>query len=203
MPSVRNAALLAISLAAVAVFLAGGPGFSWVHVFAKLVPVTALLIWLVPPRRVYGGLIFSGLLLSLAGDAFLALPNDRFIPGLIAFLLAHLCYIAAFVSQNRRVRLLRLLPYVVWVGGIYLFLFPKLGAMAAPVGVYCLVIAVMMWRATEFGRPAAVAGAILFGLSDTTLALMRFEGDIPYGGVFLILAYWTGQWGIAKSVPPV
>ena len=56
-------------------FLAGGPEFSWVHFFAKLVPVTALLLWLAPPKGRYGALIFAGLLLSLAGDAFLALPG--------------------------------------------------------------------------------------------------------------------------------
>lgn len=197
--SVRNAALLAVSLAAAVIFVAGGAEFSWSHFLAKLAPVTALLVWLAPPRGRYATLIFAGLLLSLAGDGFLALPGDWFMPGLLAFLTAHLCYVAAFLGESRQLELLRAIPFLPWVGGAYLFLFPNLGAMAVPVAVYCLVITMMMWRAAATGRLAAIAGAILFGLSDTTLALIRFHGGIPYGGAFLILAYWAGQTGIAMS----
>lgn len=164
------------------------------------------MIWLAPPRGRYGGLILAGLALSLAGDAFLALPGDNFMPGLLAFLSAHLCYIAAFLGERRDLKILRLLPYLAWVGGVYLFLFPKLNALAAPVGIYCLVICVMMWRAASLvGRPArpwqiaAMIGATLFGLSDTILALTRFQGGFPFGGAILILAYWAGQAGIACS----
>lgn len=168
--------------------------------------MTALLIWLAPPKGRYGLLVFAGLILSLAGDAFLALPGDSFLPGLISFLLAHLCYIAAFLGENRDLRITRLLPFLAWVGGIYGWLFPKLGDMAAPVLVYCSVITIMMWRAAALvEKPAArwqlaaIIGAALFGLSDSTLALMRFQGHFPYGAAFLILAYWAGQTGIALS----
>lgn len=199
------------------IFLSGGPGFSWIKFAAKLVPVTALLIWLSPPKGRYALLVYAGLILSLAGDAFLALPGDWMLPGLIAFLIAHLCYIGAFLGERSKFEALRLLPYFVWVGGLYLFLFANLGTMTVPVGIYCLVITTMMWRAAalvtrpaERWRLAAFAGATLFGLSDSALALMRFHGAFPYGGAFLILAYWAGQTGIAfsvqrglaKSVPP-
>ena len=184
-----------------------GPGFSWVTFAAKLVPVTALLIWLAPPKGRYAMLVYVGLILSLAGDAFLALPGDWMLPGLVAFLLAHLCYIAAFLGERSKLEPWRLLPYLVWVGAVYLFLFDDLGPMTAPVGIYCLVITVMMWRAAslvtkpaEQWQLASLAGATLFGLSDTALAVMRFHGAFPYGGAFLILAYWAGQTGIALSV---
>jgi alkenylglycerophosphocholine/alkenylglycerophosphoethanolamine hydrolase len=110
------------------------------------------------------------------------------------------------------------LPFVVWIGGVYLLILPNLGAMAVPVGVYSLVICVMIWRAAALvTRPAeqwqlaSVVGATLFGLSDSALAVMRFQGAFPYGAAFLILAYWAGQTGIAmsaqkgfaKSMPPI
>ena len=47
-------------------------------------------------RARYGRLICVGLLCSLAGDVLLMLPRDRFVAGLGAFLLAHVCYIGAF-----------------------------------------------------------------------------------------------------------
>ena len=42
--------------------------------------------------------ILLGLCLSLAGDVLLMLPSDRFIQGLAAFLVAHLCYIVGFAQ---------------------------------------------------------------------------------------------------------
>lgn len=210
--------MFAASLIAAVIFLSDGFGVSGIRIVAKLVPVTALLIWLAPPKGRYGALIFAGLSLSLIGDAFLALPGDRLLQGLIAFLLAHLCYIAAFLGESRRLEILRLVPFALWVGAVYLFLVPNLGPMAVPVGVYSAVITLMMWRAAALvGMPverwqvAALFGATLFGLSDSALALMRFHGNFPYGAAFLILAYWIGQFGIAlshqfglaKSVPPV
>ena len=73
-------------------------------------------------------------------------------------------------------------------------------AMALPVGAYVLVIAVMMWRASALlgsstGRSAAV-GAVLFGLSDTLIALDRFHEAIPGVRYPIILLYWAGQLGI-------
>jgi hypothetical protein len=56
----------------------------------------------------------------------------------------------------------------------------------------------MMWRASLLPAAAAI-GAVLFGLSDTVIAVMRFHGAIPGGAHFLILAYWAGQAGIALS----
>lgn len=44
--------------------------------------------------------ILLGLCLSLAGDVLLMLPSDRFIQGLAAFLVAHLCYNVGF-AQGR------------------------------------------------------------------------------------------------------
>jgi uncharacterized membrane protein YhhN len=45
----------------------------------------------------------------------------------------------------------------------------------------------------------AAAGAILFGLSDTLLAFDRFRGEIPHARYPIILLYWAGQIGIARS----
>src|ERR1700755_1182197 len=44
----------------------------------------------------YQTAILVGLGLSLIGDIFLIFDKQMFVPGLVVFLLAHLCYIAAF-----------------------------------------------------------------------------------------------------------
>ena len=51
-----------------------------------------------PPAR---RLVRTGLALSLLGDVALLWPTTGFLPGLVAFLLAHLAYIAAFCVPAR------------------------------------------------------------------------------------------------------
>jgi uncharacterized membrane protein YhhN len=52
-------------------------------------------------------------------------------------------------------------------------------------------------------------GAILFGLSDTLIAIDRFHAPLPGARYAIILLYWAGQAGIAASAvrrldsPPV
>src|SRR6185437_6735071 len=48
--------------------------------------------------------VLVGLALSLAGDVALLWPKQGFLPGLIAFLFAHLAYLAAFTRAQRLAR---------------------------------------------------------------------------------------------------
>ena len=48
--------------------------------------------------------VLVGLVLSLAGDVALLWPKEGFLPGLVAFLLAHLAYIVAFTRGQRLAR---------------------------------------------------------------------------------------------------
>jgi uncharacterized membrane protein YhhN len=176
----------------------------------KPVPVLCLTAMVLVERRdAYGRLIGAGLLLSSLGDVLLELPG-RFVPGLAAFLAAHLAYTSAFVSQTRALSLLRALPFVAYGLAVYLWLRPGLGAMAVPVGLYTLAITAMMWRAaarvgdrTAPGGRIALAGAIAFALSDTLIAFDRFHASIAGVRVPIMLLYWAGQLGLALSARPV
>jgi alkenylglycerophosphocholine hydrolase len=159
-----------------------------------------------PAARAVGG----GLLLSALGDVLLE-GRGLFVAGLSAFLLAHLAYTAAFLADERRLRWARALPFVVWLGAAGALVWPGLGALTLPVGVYMIAIGAMMWRAAarvDPGRAGALlgcGGAVLFGLSDTLIALDRFRAPIEGVRYPIILLYWAGQAGIAWSVrrPPV
>jgi iron(III) transport system permease protein len=97
--------LIAISLVAVAIsaFIHiraeyRGPRRN-VYIFKPLTTSLIILTALLLPDAVpapYKWLIIAGLLFSLGGDVFLMLPQDRFVFGLVSFLIAHLFYIAAF-----------------------------------------------------------------------------------------------------------
>ena len=89
-----------------------------------------------PDLSCYKVAIIAGLVSSLAGDVFLMLPSDRFIPGLVSFLVAHLFYIAAFTSGTGFGFSWRLLAPCV-ICGILIFgiLAPHLGEINLPVVV--------------------------------------------------------------------
>lgn len=95
-----------ILLAAVAAIIGAsldGDG-RWLHWIAK--PLATLLIAAIVWRtdaapHGYRRAILLGMAFSCIGDIALMLPFDAFVLGLIAFLLAHLCYIVAFRAGFR------------------------------------------------------------------------------------------------------
>jgi uncharacterized membrane protein YhhN len=165
----------------------------------------------VPEPRPYAVAILAGLTLSLAGDIFLMLPQDRFIAGLVSFLLAHIAYIVAFAGTDgaplsRRSALL-LLPPLLHGVVVYRRLLPHLGALRLPVLVYMLVIVAMAWRALDRWATwrdgaslAAALGALLFVASDSILAFDRFAGRFAPAQAIVLGTYFAAQWLIAISV---
>ena len=146
-----------------------------------------LVIALVAPGDappLYRALIAIGLAFSLAGDVFLMLPSDRFLPGLASFLVAHLLYIGAFtLAAGFQPQLVTLLPFALAVGVLLHLLWPQLVGVRLPVTGYVLIIATMGWQ--SLGQAIAVGegwalraclGAALFVVSDAALALNRFRG---------------------------
>ena len=160
--------------------------------------------------RAYTALIAAGLVCSLAGDTFLMLPQDRFIPGLVSFLLAHLAYIAAFIRAADRplsgTSVLPLIPLLAYGLAVFVILRPHLGPLLVPVLAYMLVILAMAWRAIEYAREypapgslAAAFGALLFVISDSALALNRFARPFRAAQALVLGTYFVAQWLIALS----
>ena len=168
----------------------------------KAVPCSAMAIAVLLARPgTSGKLIGLGLGLSVVGDVLLELPMDLFVPGLVAFLLAHLVYIGALALRWRGLAPIAAVLFFAWGGSAFFVLQPGLGAVTIPVAVYCAVIATMGWRASAGvkGEPdrrlamLAVAGAVLFMFSDTVLAFNKFH--TPFGGARYLnmVSYWSGQ----------
>lgn len=157
----------------------------------------------------YRAWIAAGLAASLAGDILLMLPQGLFVPGLAAFLLAHLGYIRAFASDGagRRAPVLPGLPVFGIAAAVLWYLWPSLGPLRAPVVCYVAVISTMSWQAIARWRVLrtphallAAAGSVFFLMSDSALAIHRFVAPFP-GAPFVIMAtYYVAQWGLALSV---
>jgi uncharacterized membrane protein YhhN len=159
-----------------------------------------------PP--LYRALIAVGLAFSLAGDVFLMLPSDRFLPGLASFLIAHLLYIGAFtLAAGFQPSLVTLLPFALAVAVLLRLLWPQLAGVRLPVTGYVLVIATMGWQALgqaiavrEGWAASACLGAVLFVVSDAALALNRFRGAFASAQGVVLASYYPAQWLIALSV---
>ncbi|MBN9682274.1 MULTISPECIES: lysoplasmalogenase [unclassified Corallococcus] len=199
-----------------AVGLAGAVGFLFVmdvgpreaRLVTKALPMVCLLLWLWPARGRYARLIFAGLALSLLGDVLLEVGPDLFLPGLGAFLLAHVGYAAAFLHVTRRLALVRALPFIFLAVGATVALWPGLGGMAPPVTAYVAVICAMGWRATVLMGDVALSrreqwlalmGALLFTASDGLLSIRLFVAPLPGLGCAVMLLYWAAQSCLAAS----
>jgi uncharacterized membrane protein YhhN len=155
-----------------------------------------------------------GLVLSLIGDVCLLWPQQGFLPGLVAFLLAHLAYIAAFCVPVRLAA--RPLVFVAY-GGVAALILSQLwpgvpGALRAPVLGYVACLATMaaqaaVWWRTTIGRAdehlarAAAIGGLLFMASDSLLAINKFALPLPFAPLWILATYWAAQWAIASSLP--
>jgi uncharacterized membrane protein YhhN len=222
---------LALALAAIVALVdwtAVWRGWRTVEYVAKPATMVFLIVWLATslPESIprIGTLVLLGLGLSLAGDVFLMLPNDRFVSGLAAFLLAHLAYIAAFNPGGPSLSVRSIILAVVLAGCVIAILRPLLAGirakgkpeLAIPVAVYAVVLAAMLWSAaTSLLRPAwprpsgaaLAAGGVLFFISDLVLAWGRFVRPVPGGRLLNMVTYHLAQAalaaGVVLSLPPL
>lgn len=150
-------------------------------------------------------LLVAALALSAAGDAFLAQEGERpFLAGLASFLAAHLAYVALFLSAGGGAPLLTAEPWrlalallaAIGAGMLLRRLLPAAGpAMRLPVAVYTAAILAMLWAAATVPAPVILAGAALFVVSDSLLAIGRFllpadaPGQRPMGAAVWIFYY--------------
>jgi uncharacterized membrane protein YhhN len=180
-----------------------------VYIFKPLTMVFICLIAILGQATLplYKYMIIAGLVFSMAGDVFLMLPSDRFVAGLVAFLMAHLFYIVAFVSEISTLIWWPLIPLVTYGIVINIILAPSLGKLKSPVLIYVVVILSMAWLAWErwsqtsqSGALLASVGAVLFVISDTILAINRFRGAFKPARVLNLTTYFAAQWLIASSV---
>ena len=154
------------------------------------------------------GWFVAALALSLAGDVLLMLDGearDLFVPGLAAFLVAHLCYVVGFWTDPPAALALTVsVVVVVVVVGPFatriLLALRREPGLRAPVGAYIAVISAMVASALATGNVAAGAGAALFASSDTMIAWNRFVRPVPGADVAIMVTYHLGQAGLVLSL---
>jgi uncharacterized membrane protein YhhN len=216
---------ISIFLVAVLDWVAVAKGWKRIEYFAKPATMVLLLAWLaiVGLRNLPLFCFALGIFFSLAGDVFLMISYARFsnrwfIPGLVAFLLAHVGYITglniplpqvsplwslgiALVLALTAARVLRRI-----ISGI---LQKGLKRMVVPVGLYGVVITLMLlsafltlynpdWNLSAAGLVAL--GATLFYFSDIILAWNKFVNPIKNGRLANMILYHLGQFALVAGV---
>lgn len=173
------------------------------------IAVLAMLSWLSRPvtNRRDTGLLSAALVASSMGDVFLDIGPERlFVPGLGAFLAAHITYTVLFLknpTQSTSKGLSRTFGpagVVVYAIAFALWLAPSLGALKIPVGLYIGAITAMVIAAirSRFGWRVA-SGALLFLVSDSLLAIAKFKA--PFAGRDYLVwgTYYAAQYLIARG----
>lgn len=152
--------------------------------------------------------IALALVLSLCGDIALTRSGQlAFMVGLGSFLLAHSLFVWAFWSPNLGLPpAWSLLPVVAGLA-FFVWLLPQTGALRIPVTVYGLALLAMSLvaasradlRADASGALAA-AGAVIFLVSDSALAVNQFRGQYRRAQLLILSTYWLAVGLLAASV---
>ncbi len=164
------------------------------------------------PEPTYFRWVFVGLAFCLGGDMLLALPQERmFRFGLIAFVVGHLFYIAAFahLAELNPMTFMGAAFSLAVSSAIYVWLRPYLGRMHAPVVLYIIVISGMLCGAWSVlgmqvlswgGRALVFVGALCFYGSDLFVARDRFIKKTFANRLIGLPLYYAAQFMIAISV---
>lgn len=154
-----------------------------------------------------------------AGDVLLMFQKEAnlfFMFGLAAFLTGHLLYIISYrqhqsphsdkeLLATQKVRYA--FPIILSGTGLVALLFPVLGDLRIPVMIYAIVLILMVMTALfRYGRTnpqsfrMVFAGAILFMVSDSVLAINKFYSAFTYSGLIIMLTYTSAQYLIVEGV---
>jgi uncharacterized membrane protein YhhN len=134
----------------------------------------------------------AALAFCLAGDVFLMLPQDLFVPGLASFLVGHIAFIVGMI-----VRGVDLSPIVILYAIVMALLArPVITAvqrdhkeLLVPVCAYILVIGAMLVVALSGDSLIGAEGGVMFVASDRILAHNRFIRPFRHAQLAIMTTY--------------
>lgn len=186
----------------------------WLHYGCKPL-IMGMLLWYIWQQYrttaipALGRWLMVGMVFALAGDVFLMIRDvDLFAPGLGAFLLMQLCYSRAFwlsirTTEQKPIRqswVKRAVPFILYLVIFLIVLRPAFAQNPAlrvlwwPVVVYALCLNTMgllaVLRQGLVAYNQVTAGALLFILSDSLIAVDKFLTPVP-GATWLIMSTYA------------
>lgn len=161
--------------------------------------------------------LLAALLFSWIGDCILMFADKcelYFISGLVAFLIAHILFLRLFYRQKSENR--RLKNPLFWIGFTLIiaylvimlsYLFPSLGDLKFPVGIYAMTISIMLVMALKGAfnwesksKYQVLFGAFFFVTSDSILAIDKFHAPISSASYSIMITYLIAQFCITDGI---
>lgn len=143
----------------------------------------------------------------VAGDVFLMLPRDAFLPGLGSFAVAQILFTVSFTLREPTVTRAIVGLVAVAVGASFLarrfvgaLQRSGAGTMVPAILVYVTVISAMVVSAVAGGSPVAIIGAVLFMISDSLIAEERFVRSRPWQRLTIIVTYHAALAGLVLGL---
>ncbi len=208
--------LILFFVVSVAELLSVSIGWIEVHTVAKTLIMLSLIGYYMSSAQKRNGHFLRALFFCWTGDVLLLKQDGDeifFILGLGAFLVGHLLYMLAYrelrwkeggmlPTQKLRVSF----PIALAGTGLIVVLLPYLGGLMIPVMVYAVVLMGMVMASFfRFGRTSpdsfwlVAAGALLFMISDSILAINKFHTPFASAGPLIMLTYIVGQYLIVEG----
>lgn len=172
--------------------------------------ISLVIVYLVSVKKASFWFV-SALFFSFWGDVLLLFIDQFFVFGLASFLVAHIFYIkitSGFIRKFSFKKIMLLcLPFTVYLISFLSLLKDNLGEMKIPVIVYGVVIC-------TFGIVASLnyiqekstvnlwlfLGAIFFIISDSLIAINRFNEPKEIYQILIMITYIIAQYLICKAV---
>ncbi len=180
------------------------------YIFKPLTMILIILLAIFAGSGVstpYQFLILSALIISLMGDIFIMLQRKNPIIGLVAFLIAHIFYISAFLHGIESFYSLILIPIFVYAAMFFIYLNKGLNKLRIPVLFYTIVISLMGFMAVNrylnlLNEKSLLAfiGAVFFLISESAWAINRFKKPFASAEIIILGTYFSAQTLLALSV---
>lgn len=200
--------VVAVAVAGTLALYGAERGVGWLHAIAKPLATALLLVVVGRPTTPFASRVELGIVLSVVGDVALLWTGPRaFMVGLAVFLLAHFSYVLAFASVAAWSPHVAVVAVIILVSTTRVLraIWPGARGLHGPTVAYGVVISAMVISASAtiggaFALgPLAAIGALLFYMSDASLALNRFRRPVRFIHFWTLGVYWLGQLGIALA----
>ncbi len=196
-----------LSIAVIAVKLLGLD--SWENFLKPLLMPSLAFYYYLSKKEIksFDYKIILALIFSTAGDVLLMPYFNLFIPGLVGFLVAHLFYISAFLSEEHQYKkmdswktLLFFLSLIIFSLLLY-SLYQNMDAamLLIAITIYATILLALLTSSiirkppNQLSAQLVIWGAFLFMLSDGMIAINKFVFEIPYEAFFIMGTYTLAQ----------
>ncbi|XP_071080304.1 lysoplasmalogenase TMEM86A-like [Haliotis cracherodii] len=178
----------------------------------KAIPIWSLAFFIHTTKdshqTIYARHFFVGLFFSSLGDMCLIWRETLFIPGMLFFAVAHVCYMLGLATDFNFKRTRCGVFFTLLSMCLYLFISSGISSivMKVLVLVYQGLIFGVGWLAVEhfvYDRTNSACfgacGAALFMFSDCLIGLDKWKFRVPLAEVVIMATYYAGQMCLALS----